>query len=45
MENPEYVRVKLKDKPQEFIKEYNMLENERQGLVYFEVVHGCYGLP
>ena len=29
MENPEYVRVKLEDTPQEFIGEYHMLDNER----------------
>ena len=36
-EKPEYVRVKLDDIPQEFIKEYHLLENERHGWVYFEV--------
>ena len=45
MENPEYVRVKLEDIPQEFIKEYHLLENERHGWVYFEIVRGCYGFP
>ena len=45
MKNPEYVRVKLEDIPQEFIHEYNILENERHGWVYFEIFRGCYGLP
>ena len=44
MEKPEYVRVKLEDIPQEFIKEYHMLENKRHGWVYFEFFRGCYGL-
>ena len=37
MENPEYVRVKLEDTPQEFIKEYYLLENERHRWVYFKI--------
>ena len=45
MEKPEYVRVKLEDIPQEFVKEYHMLENKRHVWVYFEIVWGCYGLP
>ena len=45
MENPEYVRVKLEDIPQEFIEEYHLLENKRHGWVYFEIVRGCNGLP
>ena len=45
MEKPEYVRVKLEDVPQEFVEEYHLLENERHGWVYFEIVRGCYGLP
>ena len=45
MENTEYVRVKLEDIPQEFIEEYHLLDNERHGWVYFEIVCGCYVLP
>ena len=45
MVNPEYVRVQLKDIPQEFIDEYNLMNHERFGWVYFEVIRGCYGLP
>ena len=41
-ENPEYVRVKLEFIPQEFIDEYNLLENEPHRWVYFEIFHGCY---
>ena len=45
MKNPEYVRVKLEDIPQEFTEEYNLLDDERHGWVYFEIFCGCYGLP
>ena len=45
MGNPEYVRVQLKDIPQEFIDEYNLMDHDRFGWVYFEVFRGCYGLP
>ena len=45
MKEPEYVRVQLKDIPQEFADEYKLEHHVRFGWVYFEVVHGCYGLP
>jgi len=45
MKEPEYVRVLLKDIPQEFIDEYNLEDHVRFGWVYFAVVRGCYGLP
>ena len=45
MEKLEYVRVNLEDIPQEFIEEYQLLENERHRWAYFEIVRGCYGLP
>ena len=45
MVNPEYVRVQLKDIPQEFIDEYNLRDHGRFGWVYFKVFRGCYGLP
>ena len=35
LENPEYVRISLQDTPKEFIDEYNMLEYERSGWIYF----------
>ena len=40
MERPEYVKIKLTDIPQEFIDEYNLLEFEHQGWVFFEVIRG-----
>ena len=45
MGNPEYVRVQLKETPQEFIDEYNLRDHDRFSWVYFEVVCGCYGIP
>ena len=45
MENPEYVRIKLEDIPQEVIKKYHLLEHERHGWFYFETFCGWYGLP
>lgn len=44
MKEPEYVQVQTKDIPQEFIDEYNLLEHQRFGWVYFEVGSGYYGL-
>ena len=43
--DPEYVRIKLSDIPEEFIKEYNLTERDRDGWIYFEIQKGCYGLP
>ena len=45
MEEPEYVRVNLKDIPQEFINEYKLEDHVHFGWVYFSVIQGCYGLP
>ena len=45
MDEPEYVRIKLKDIPQEVIDEYNLKEYVHNGWVYYEIVKGCYGLP
>ena len=45
MDEPEYVRIKFKDIPQEFADEYNLKEYVHNGWVYFEIVKGCYGLP
>ena len=36
--------MKLEDIPQEFIKEYHLLENERHGWVNFEIFRVWYGL-
>jgi hypothetical protein len=45
MPDPEYVRIKLSDIPDEFIKEYNLLGQDRDGSIYFEICQGWYGLP
>ena len=45
MDEPEYVRIKFKDIPQEFVDKYNLKEYTQNGHVYFEFVKGCYGLP
>ena len=45
MERPEYVKIKLSDIPQDFIDEYNLLECEYNGWVFFEITKGCYVLP
>ena len=45
MDRSEYASIKLSVIPQEIIDEYNLLEYEHNGCVYFEVVRGCYGLP
>jgi hypothetical protein len=45
MADPEYVRIKMTDIPNEFIEEYNLIGRDRDGWVYFEICQGCYGLP
>jgi hypothetical protein len=45
MPDPEYVRIKLTDIPDDFIVEYNLLGRDRDGWIYFEIRRGCYGLP
>ena len=45
MERSEYARIKIKDIPEEFIKEYNLLPMVQNGWIYFEIVRGCYDLP
>ena len=45
MEEPEYVRVQLKDIPQEFINKYKLEDHVCFGWVHFAVIRGCYGLP
>ena len=45
MDEPEYVRIKFKDIPQEFADEYNLKEYVHDEWVYFEIIKGCYGLP
>ena len=45
MDRPEFVRIRLKDIPQEFIDEYNLISYANNGWIYFEIIKGCYGLP
>ena len=46
MEDPEYVHIKITDIPEEFILEYGLAGMEDiNGWIYFEIRHGCYGLP
>jgi hypothetical protein len=45
MHDPEYVCIKLSDILDKFIKEYNLLGRDQDGWIYFEICHGCYGLP
>jgi hypothetical protein len=45
MPDPEYVRIKITDIPEEFIDECNLIGRDRDGWVYFEIRLGCYGLP
>ncbi len=43
MEDPEYVRIKITDIPEEFILEYRLAGLEdRNGWIYFEIRRGCY---
>ena len=39
------MRIKLSDIPQEFIEEYDLTKAAQNGWIYFEILHGCYGLP
>ncbi len=45
MPDPEYVRIKITDIPEEFIEEYNLAGQDCYGWIYFEIRQGCYGLP
>ena len=42
---PEYVKIQLSKIPQEFISEYNLTSLVHKRWIYFEIRHGCYGLP
>ena len=44
LEEPEYVRIKLTDIPQEFLDENTLLNFQRNGWIYFEIICECYGL-
>ena len=45
MERSEYVLINISDIPQEFIEEYYLTKAAQNGWIYFEILHGCYGLP
>jgi hypothetical protein len=45
MPDPEYIRIKLSNIPDEFIAEYNLFGCDRDGWIFFEIRRGCYGLP
>ena len=45
MPNPEHVRIKISDIPDEFCMEYNLGGRDRDGWIYFEIRKGCYELP
>jgi hypothetical protein len=46
MEDPEYIRIKITDIPEEFILEYGLAgKDDINGWIYFEICRGCYGLP
>ena len=45
MDRSVYARIKIKDIPEEFVKEYNLLPMVHNGWIYLEKVRGCYGLP
>jgi hypothetical protein len=45
MPDPEYVRIKITDIPEEFIEEYKLAGTDRDGWIYFKIRRGCYGLP
>ena len=45
MERPEYVRIKFKDIPKEFLDEYHLENKTHNDWIYFEIVTGAYGLP
>ena len=38
LEEPDYVRVKLTDIPQELLDEYNLLNFQRNGWIYLEII-------
>ncbi len=45
MPKPEYVHIKIMDIPQEFINKYKRTGLDHDGLIYFKIHQGCYGLP
>jgi hypothetical protein len=45
LDQPEYVRIKLADIPQEFIDKYKLNKFAHDSWVYFKMRHGMFGLP
>ena len=46
MEDPEYLRIKIIDIPEELILEYGLTGMEDiNGWIYLKFFRGCYGLP
>jgi hypothetical protein len=45
LHQPEYVRIKLADIPQEFIDKYKLNKLALDSWIYFEMHQGMYGLP
>ena len=45
MKRKEYLRIAVEFIPPEFMDEYNLHSKVKNGYVYFEIVHGVYGLP
>ena len=45
LETPEYMRIHIRDIPEEVIEEYNVLQNiNEDGYVYCEITGAMYGL-
>ena len=45
MDRSEYVQINISEISQEFVDEYNLHELAKDGLTYFEITKGVYGLP
>jgi hypothetical protein len=45
MPDPEYDCIKISDIPNEFIDEYKLTGQDRDGWIYFKICQGFYGLP
>jgi hypothetical protein len=45
MSDPKYVCIKIFDIPDEFIDEYKLTGQDRDGWIYFKIRQGCYDLP
>ena len=45
LDQPEYVRIKLTDIPQEFINKYKLNKITCESWIYYKMRRGMYGLP